>query len=149
MGIQDIPRTKVQFDEFIRRYESRHFVYSEASARVTEATVRIVQGWLPAFLRPAVRPVVCSLMPDHFLDAVGYPRPPAWRRRAVEEVLRGVGLFHRFFALCNYPGETTRRRQRTYPSGYTIEALEPVNLTERAHRRRARDRRATARAVAR
>ena len=138
MGLRDIPSTKADFDAFIQRYEERHFVYAESSARVTDATVRIVQNWLPPFLRPAVKPVVCSLMPDNFLDAVGYPRPPAWHRRAVEGVLRGVGRFHRYFALGNYPGETARRRQRTYPSGYTIEALEPVNLAQRAQRRRNR-----------
>lgn len=135
MNLADIPETKAAFDAFIQRYEDKNFVYADSSARVSDATVRIMENWLPAFMRPAVKPIVACLMPAQFLDAVGYKRPPAWRRRAVETALRVVGLFNRVFAFGDYPGETVKRRQRTYPSGYSIEDMQPVNLTERVSRR--------------
>lgn len=135
MSLADIPETKAEFDAFIKRYEDKNFVYADSSARVSDATVRIMENWLPAFMRPAVKPIVACLMPVQFLDAVGYKRPPEWRRRAVEAALRGVGFFNRFFAFGNYPSETVKRRQRTYPSGYLIEDMQPVNLTERVSRR--------------
>lgn len=144
MGLTGIPETKAEFDAFIRRYEATTFVYAEASARVSDATVRIMENWLPPFLRFGVKRVVSCLMPDHFLDAVGYARPPAWQRRAVEGVLRLVGGVHRFFAFGNYPGETVRRKQRTYADGYVIEDLQPATLRQRLARRERRRAGATA-----
>lgn len=134
MSLADIPETKAAFDAFVQSYEHKNFVYSKRSARVSDATVRIMENWLPGFMRPVVKPAVCCLMPGQFLDAVGYARPPTWRRRTVENALRVVGLVNRLFALGHYPSVTVKRRQRTYPLGYVIEDMEPVNLTERVCR---------------
>ncbi|WP_423821778.1 oxygenase MpaB family protein [Salinisphaera sp. SPP-AMP-43] len=135
MGIQDIPRSKPEYDAWTQRYEARTFVYSEASARVSDATVRIIEGWLPGILRFGVKPIVCCLMPQQFLDAVGYPHPRPWLRHSVEGTLRLVGGVRRIFAIGRYPGETAKRKQRTYPSGYAIEEMAPVNLSTRVPRR--------------
>lgn len=138
MNIRDIPDTQSAFDDFIRRYEDENFVYTDANKRVSDASIRIMENWLPPGMRFPVRRVVSCLMPRQFLQAVGYPQPPAWQRGAVEAALRVYGLCRRPIAFGNYPGAMTKFKQRTYPSGYTIEAIEPANLAERRERRRRR-----------
>jgi hypothetical protein len=144
MGLHDIPTSKTNLDSFADRYENQNFVYSERSNQVSNATLRIIEGWFPSFIRFTVKPVVSCLMSDRFLDAVGYGHPRRWQRCLIKGVLRAVGLFNRLFALGHYPVETIKRRQRTYVSGYLIEDLQPVHLaTRRSNRGRGGHRRAT------
>ncbi|MBM7060259.1 DUF2236 domain-containing protein [Pseudomonas sp. UL073] len=130
MGLKDIPSSKAEFDAFTRRYEAQHFVYALPNHRVATATVRIMANWLPAFLHPAVRPVVCALMPRHFLDAVGFPDAPGWRRALVSAALKLVGAVNRLLPFGHYPHLVRSRSSRTYQDGYRIEDLRPVHLNK-------------------
>ena len=64
MGITDIPSAKPDFDAFVEAYEAKEMIPSAAAARVVEATMRIVEGWLPRFLHPLVRPVGRCVQPS-------------------------------------------------------------------------------------
>lgn len=129
MGIQSVPRTKEAYDAFVRDYEATHFVYTDANRRVTDATVSIMAHWFPGFMRPATKVAVRSLMPDHFLQAVGYESPPSWLRATATTILKMAGLAQSFFALGDYPRLVKNRKERTYTNGYTIEEIQPVHLS--------------------
>lgn len=129
MGLSDIPKSKADFDAFIHRYEAKHFVYSEANQRVADATVRIMANWFPAFMRPAVKPIIYCLMPANYLRAVGYPIAPSWARSLVTGVLKLVGGVNRLFPFGDYPRLVINRKERTYYQGYQIDELQPVHLS--------------------
>lgn len=131
MGIQSIPGTKDAYDAFIREYEATHFVYTDANRRVSDATLRIMQSWFPAFMGPMVKIAVRGLMPANFLRAVGYDSPPSWLRASATGTLKLVGMFLRVFAVGNYPRLVKNRKDRTYTHGYKVEEIQPVHLSRR------------------
>lgn len=134
MNLKDIPESKSEFDESIRCYKAKNFVYNDANKRVSDATIRIMENWFPRGTRFPIKRIISCLMPPQFLDAVGYARPRDWQRRAVEGALRAFGFPRRIFAFGDYPSKAAKRKQHTYPSGYMIEEMEPINLIERRRR---------------
>ena len=130
MGLKAIPPTKTEYDAFVQGYETEHFVYADDNRRVADATVKVMENWMPAFIRPGVKPIVYCLMSEGFLKAVGYPSPPAWRRRLVQRLLKLVGRANRFIPLGGYPRLVINRKERTYPKGYNIEEIQPVHLSK-------------------
>lgn len=130
MGLTNVPQSKADYDTFVRRYEGEHFHYSEANQRVSDATVQVMANWMPALIRPVVKPIVCCLMPTNFLQAVGFPQMPGWARGGVAGALRVVGVVNRLFPFGSYPHLVARRKERTYREGYQIEELQPVHLRE-------------------
>lgn len=136
MGLRDVPADKPAFDAFIHDYRLREFVPDPASARVAAATVRIVEGWLPAPLQGLVSPAVYSLIDDPlFMDAIGVQPPSPLVRRVVRASLRRLGQLKRHWAIGEYPGLLATQLNRTYPGNrYEIEALEPAHLQRRAAR---------------
>ncbi|MFL8988600.1 oxygenase MpaB family protein [Pseudomonas sp. QLc11A] len=130
MGLVEIPQSKAEFDTFIERYEAQHLVYAQVNRRVADATVLVMENWLPGFLRSSVKPTVCCLMSEKFLKAVGYTEASSLRRIAVRGALKLVGGVRRVFALGGYPRRVLDRKERTYLQGYTIEEVQPVHLSK-------------------
>lgn len=134
MGIAGIPADKAAFDAWVEGYQQREFVPAAASARVAQATLRILEGWLPAPLRPQVGPAVYSFFADdaRFLAAIGVAPPPCYWRPALRTLLSALGKVKRVVAPLEYPTCPDSGRNRTYGSaGYTIEALRPDKLKAR------------------
>ena len=126
MGLRDVPADKPAFDAFADAYEQREFVPCDASRRVADATVRILQAWLPAPLRGLVLPVAACLMRPRLRDTLGYAQPPAVLRWLVRATLTLRGLVKRVFSLEKYPAALADALNRTYPGNrYEIEALGP------------------------
>lgn len=140
MNLKGIPGSKPEFDEFVRSYEAKNFVYTDANKRVSDASIRVMENWFPQGMRFPIKRIVSCLMPPQFLDAVGYPHPRGWQRGTIKSALRAFGLARRSIAFGSYPSEMARFKQRTYPSGYTIETIEPANLAERRQRQQQRTR---------
>ena len=139
MGMTGIPASKLEFDAWVREYRRRHFTPDAASARVAEATLDILRGWLPRPLHGLVAPVVASLLDgeDDFLAAVSLKRAPALLRDGVGGALRGLAGIKRVVALGAYPTLLAGAPNRTYPGNrYQIEDLEPVHLQRREGRLR-------------
>lgn len=137
MGLRDIPASKLAFDAFVRDYRARHFVPDAASARVAEATLDILRGWLPRPLHGLVAPVVAGLLDaeSDFLAAVAMKPAPAALRHAVEGSLRGLARVKRLVAIGAYPTLLAGAPNRTYPGNrYEIEELQPAHLQRRAAR---------------
>lgn len=134
MGITGIPAGKTAFDAWIESYCRREFLPSAASARVAQATLRILEGWLPAPLRPQVGPAVYSFFADdpRFLAAIGAEAPPRWWRPLLHTVLKALGQARRVVAPRDYPTRPESGLNRTYGrAGYRIEELRPEKLRRR------------------
>lgn len=125
MGIRDIPDTYEALEAYNVAYERDHFRFAETNRRVGEATRDLFLSWFPAPLRSLLKPGVYAMMDDPLLDAFGFPHPPAWLRRAVAVALKLRGRVLRYFPPRRKPRYYTERRHRSYPDGYTIEALGP------------------------
>ena len=144
MNLKSIPQTKAEFDSFVRKYEDVHFVYNEASRRVSDATVNIMENWFPTFIRPLIKVNVRALMPQKFLDAVGYkPAPPAVKAMTFA-TLSAIGKVAKTFPFMGYPALMKNRKERTYPTGYVVEAIEPVHLQRAREKAEAADKNKTA-----
>lgn len=136
MGLRDIPADKPAFDAFVSAYRQQHFVPAEASARVANATLDILRGWLPERLRGLVGPIVYSLLdePD-FLAAVQARPAPRRLKHLVERSLTALGVARRAVAFGPYPQRVDDAINRTYPGNrYRIDDLQPVHLQRRAAR---------------
>jgi hypothetical protein len=126
MGLENIPETKSEFDEFVRAYEAREFVPNEASARVAQATLSIFGAWWPAILRPLVASSALSLMRPQLLPVIGVAPPAPWIGRTVRGALKTRGWVKRYVSLERQPSNIASSLNRTYPGNkYTIESLGP------------------------
>ncbi|SDK79833.1 oxygenase MpaB family protein [Streptomyces indicus] len=127
MGIQDIPGSYEEFEEFLDAYEAEHFAWDARSREVSDATIALMASWYPRPLAGLLRTGVLALLDDHLLRAFRYEAPPARTRSLVRGAVRLRGRAVRLlpprgaahFARQNreikgYPG---------YPEGYRIEDL--------------------------
>ena len=128
MGLEHLPPTKAAFDDFVQAYEAREFVPNEASRRVTEATLRIVEAWLPRLLRPLVAPVVMSMVRPQLLPAIQFPAPAPWIGRAVRGALKARARIKRYVSLESVPVQAENTSNRTYPRHqFTLEMIGPAH----------------------
>ncbi|MEC9248999.1 MAG: oxygenase MpaB family protein [Pseudomonadota bacterium] len=126
MGIHSLPEKKTEFADFVESYEQREMVPNEYSERVSMATVRIMQGWLPKFLRPFVMPLAACISEPRFLEAINYDRPHYLMRLFVHSCLKLRALFKRIVSFDRFPDLLSENYYRTYPEGdYEIEKLKP------------------------
>jgi len=131
MKIQNIPASLHDFEEFVRDYERKNFLFEETNRAVGNATVDIVKGWMPSFAKPLVLPVMKCLLDDNMLKALGYSPSPSWLKSVVKAAMRV-----RAFGLCKitfkkYPSFVTIEYNRTYPKGYKIQELGPSNIVRK------------------
>jgi hypothetical protein len=101
MGIHDIPDTWPAMLALGDAYEHEHFAFSEASARVGEATREILVGWFPRALAPLVRNAVYALLDESVRTAFGFPAAPRALRLGLEQSLK-----LRARVLANLPART-------------------------------------------
>ncbi len=125
MGIVAIPPTLAALIQFKQDYEQRYFIYTPDNAAVGAGVIRLMQQWLPAILRPWVRPVVAALVDAPMGRALGWPSPSQGLTAALD------GYFHLRRWLWqrglwrSRSGFFVDRPNRTYPHGYTIATLGP------------------------
>lgn len=132
MHLQNLPGTVEELRAFTDAYEREHFRYSESNRRIADATVKIVQGWFPGFLRPAVQPVFAALISEPLRQAFGYRRPPRWFRALIEGALHLRKGPLRYITLQPYPKRIQNSTYRSYPEGPpAIEALGPETLRKK------------------
>ncbi|MFN8374169.1 MAG: oxygenase MpaB family protein [Anaerolineae bacterium] len=129
MGIKNIPDSYEAFEQFYHDYERKHFIYSDESRRVADATIQIFLNWYPAFIRPVVLQAIYALMDDPLREAFRYPAPPSWFTAMVRGGLRLGARFIRLLPPRRTGYQRTQDRNLTYPHGYKIEevgATEPI-----------------------
>jgi mpaB/rubber oxygenase-like protein len=126
MNIKEIPESYEELERFNVEYERRMVEPSPASRRVGRDGRELFAAWFPRFSRPVVRRGIYSLLDDGLRRAFGFPAAPVALRKLVEAGLRARGRALRLFPPRRRPRlRTEKRRRRTYPRGYEIEALGP------------------------
>ena len=138
MNLRDVPPTPGALAAFAQAYETRHFRYADTNRRVADATVRIVEGWFPVWLRPLVKPAFATLINEPLRRAFGYPLPGRWFRGLIEGSLWLRKWPLRWVTFEPYPKLIENTRYRSYPSGVpATEALGPKGLAPRLNPRSA------------
>ncbi len=126
MGIKNIPASLEAFDQFNRDYERQHFVNNPHSEAVARDTVRVFTSWVPALLRPAVRWGIYALLDDPLRETFGFPKAPRWLTWTLFKLMRVRAGLMRLLPPRRTPFSLTRHRNRSYPTGYTLDQLGPV-----------------------
>ncbi|KAB7732091.1 DUF2236 domain-containing protein [Rudanella paleaurantiibacter] len=129
MHIENIPDRIEELRVFTDAYEAAHFRYTESNRRIADATVRIVQNWFPAPLRPLVQPTFAALINEKLRQAFGYSQPP----RLFVALLEGAFWIRkqplRYITFKPYPTRIDNTSYRSYKAGVPeIEALGPDSL---------------------
>lgn len=127
MGIRDIPAEYADFERFNQEYERTHYRFTESNQRVGAATREIFVRWFPAPFAPLVRAAIYALLDDPLIEAFGFPHPSPLLRQLVPASLRLRGWLLRLLPPRKQPHLRTQGRHRSYPSGYVIETLGPLN----------------------
>lgn len=131
MGIQDIPPTFREMEQFNIAYENSHFAYSEGGRQVADATLNLFLSWyLPPFLWKVGRPFVLALADEPLLQALKYPKPSRLVGGLVQLVMAIRKPILACIPLPKKPVLRTKRHVKTYPEGYEIEEL-GVNIPEK------------------
>ncbi|WP_080056673.1 oxygenase MpaB family protein [Spirosoma aerolatum] len=134
MQLTDLPDNLADFQTFVAEYEARYFRYTESNRKITNATVRIVQGWFPGFLHGLVQPTFAALISDKLRTAFGYERPAGWFTALVNSALCLRKWPLRWITFKPYPALIPNTSFRYYPAGPpTIEAVGPTNLIDKPH----------------
>jgi hypothetical protein len=126
MAIRDLPAAFADLERFNVEYERASFRRAETNARVARASRDMFVSWFPGVPKRAGTAAIAALMDDRLREAVGFPRPAPFVVRTVEGALRARARAVRLLPPRRRPKLRTRLRHRTYPDGYSIEALGPI-----------------------
>jgi hypothetical protein len=128
MNIKNIPASPEALARFVEPYEKENFGPQASNNTVGNATINIVKGWMPFFVKPMVFPVMKCLLDEKMLKALGYSSPSRVLKAIViaSMKLRAFGL--RKITFKKYPSFVTIESNRTYPKGYEIGELGPGNV---------------------
>lgn len=127
MGMKHIPPTYADFEAFNIAYERKHFRYCETNRRVGDATIAIFLSWFPKVLHPVILQVIYSLLDEPLREAFGYPRPARFFYALSHSSLRLLSLLKRYTPPRQTPYTITDKPSRTYPFGYRIEQMGPID----------------------
>jgi hypothetical protein len=125
MAITDIPETFKEFERYNVEYERANFHFAESNARVARASRDMFLAWFPGSPKRLGAHAIAALMDDRLREAIGFQRPPRPIARAVEGALRARAKTLRLLPPRRKPKLRTELRHRSYPQGYSIEALGP------------------------
>lgn len=129
MGIKDIPASYEAFEQFNLQYERDNFVFSDTNYRVGQATIDIFLNWYPSLLRPAVRGVIYAMLDAPLQTAFGFPKANSALTGLIEGGLKARAFTIRhFFPPRRSPRLYTKEANLSYPFGYEIERLGPVDV---------------------
>lgn len=127
MGLQALPASKADFDAFVQAYEAREMQPDEACARVANATVAIMQAWLPAPLRGLVKPAAACLVRPAFRRAAGFAEPSPLLNTLVRGVLKLRARTKALVSIERYPTLVAGKPYRSYPQGLpVVETIGPA-----------------------
>jgi hypothetical protein len=98
---------------------------TEASASLAPELFKMIESWVPAPVRPLVKPGMSTLLEDKVLECYDLPKPPAWMTWLVPRALTARARALRFLPRRRRPVFFDDARVRTYPHGYEIQDLGP------------------------
>jgi hypothetical protein len=125
MNIAGIPEGYGEFERFNVEYERTNFGCTEAGTRVAVAMREMFLSWFPGLPRTVGRRALHAVLDDPLREALGFPRPTAAERRAVEAGMRMRSHVVRLLPPRRRPRLRTAMKHRSYPGGWELEALGP------------------------
>lgn len=123
MGLNSIPDTLAELEQFNHDYETQHFHYHPDNAAVGNAVIRLMQGWFPAIVAPLVPLFVKAVVDDAMCRALGWSKP---NRLVQFGVIQGLKLSRRaakWLPRRQQPSFIIDQQNTTYPNGYQIDQL--------------------------
>ena len=124
MHIQNVPGNLTEFETFNLDYERRHFVFHPSNRLVGMKTLDLLLGfYLPKWLFSWGRPVAYCLMDQPLRRAMGFPDPPIWLEFSVHQSMKIRACLLRLNPEKSKPSLGTKRKRKSYPTGYRIEEL--------------------------
>lgn len=125
MNIKNMPDSYEAFEQYNIDYEREQFAFDPANRRIADATIEIMQGWYPAFMRPMVREVVYTMVDEPLRIAFGFPKGNAVLGWCVDFGLKVAAKIIRYMPPRREPFRYTTAPNRSYPQGYDLEKLGP------------------------
>jgi hypothetical protein len=81
MGIENIPSTCKEIEEWSMDYEIKHMIYSKDNQICGEATLALMLSLYPNWMRNFVRKALISLIDERLRLAMGFEEAPLWMKR--------------------------------------------------------------------
>ncbi|WP_455380482.1 oxygenase MpaB family protein [Acidihalobacter prosperus] len=126
MGIQAIPLSFTELENYNYHYETKHFRYSQANHDVAKQTIDLLLGfYLPSSLFWLGRPAAYALLDPPLLSALNLPKQSIWLQTLLHYGLRFRGRLNAWLPDRRKAMLRTRLPRPTYPNGYRIDDLGP------------------------
>lgn len=128
MGIQAIPDSYEAFEQFKQAFEQQYFKYDPANQAVGNAVIALVQTWLPWAPISLVHQVICTMLDDLTLQALGWSRPIPIVQALITQTLKLRQVALTFSRSRHRPQFFSDQPSRSYPQGYTHNDLDTYAL---------------------
>jgi hypothetical protein len=99
MGIENIPLTLRELNEWSNDYEAKHMVYSKDNQICGEATLALMLSLYPNCMRKFVRKALISLIDERLRLAMGFEEAPYWMKRLTTSIFNIRAFLLRHCAL--------------------------------------------------
>jgi hypothetical protein len=125
MNLTTIPASYAECERFNGEYERTEFRRTAASVELGDILFKLLQSWVPAPVRPLVKPGMATLIDARLREYFGVDTPPAWLQWLVPRVLRLRARVLRWLPRRRRSGFYVDAKLRSYPKGYAIADLGP------------------------
>ncbi|HET7506636.1 MAG TPA: oxygenase MpaB family protein [Kofleriaceae bacterium] len=112
-------------EQFNAQYERNEWRRTRASVELAAVLFRLLESWVPAVVRPLVRPALSALVDEDVLTCFDLPPSPRWLRWLVPAVLRLRARALRWWPRRRTSGYYVDRPVRSYVDGYSVAELGP------------------------
>ena len=83
MGIENIPSTAKELEEWSLDYEEKHMIYTKDNQLCGEATLALMLSIYPQWMRSFVRKAFICFIDERLRLAMGFEETPLWMKRLV------------------------------------------------------------------
>jgi hypothetical protein len=125
MGLTEIPDYE-SCEQFNVQYEQTRLQRTASSVALAGVMFRLLESWMPAPVRPLVRPGLSALVDDAVLACFDLPPAGRWLKWLVPAVLRLRARALRWWPR-RRPSYYIDRPVRSYVNGYSVVELGPPN----------------------
>jgi hypothetical protein len=125
MQLTTIPESYAACEQFNLHYEREHLRRTASSVRLAAVMFRLLESWVPALVRPLVRPGLSALVDDSVLACFDLPPAPRWLKWVVPAVLRLRARALRGWPRRRKSSYYVDRPLRSYIDGYSVAELGP------------------------
>jgi hypothetical protein len=120
MGIEYIPETLEELEEWVREYVKENIYFTVNNKLCADATINLFLRDFPGWMRGFVHKAAVTFLEEHVRVALGYERSPRWIEILVDAAFRARAGLIRYFYL---------------PRFWAIDALPKSDKEGRLHRK--------------